>query len=217
MADDNVILLRGANFATLPPILRTPRLTLRPLFESDESDIFAYAHDVEMTRFLLWDAHRSKDDTRAFLTLVGQRYAQGEPYDWGIELDGRVVGTVGLFERQANAERAEVGYALARPHWRKGIMREALNAILDHCFCTLALRRIIARTHVDNLPSRALLRSAGFLHEGTLRQDLYAKGKYWDVAYYGLLAGEFRPLGTQIERRKKAPTRAPIAHSSRVP
>ena len=84
-------------------------------------------------------------------------------------------------------------------------MREALGAILEHAFCDLALRRVIARAHVQNSASRALLTSAGFVHEGTLRQDLYAKGLFWDVAYFGLLVGEFRPLRIVGDRRKKAP------------
>lgn len=208
-ASDNVLPLRPVDSTLLPPRIVTQRLVLRPLCEADANDVFAYAADSEMTRYLLWDAHRSIDDTLVFLREVAGRYAQGEPYDWGIEWNNRVIGTIGLFDRRISAERAEVGFALGRAYWRQGFMREALAAVLDHSFCNLALRRVVARTHLQNSASRALLTDAGFSLEGSLRQDVYAKGLFWDVAYYGLLVGEFKPRQTPVDRRAKRPARGP--------
>lgn len=208
-AGAQVVPIRPVDSTLIPPRIVTSRLVLRPLSEGDAPDVFAYAADAEMTRYLLWDAHQSIDDSLVFLRHVAGRYALGEPYDWGIEWNGRVIGTIGLFDRRISAERAEVGFALGRAYWRQGFMRESLTAILDHAFCDLALRRVVARTHVQNQGSRALLASTGFTQEGTLRQDIYAKGLFWDVAYFGLLVGEFKPRQTPIERRKRAPARAP--------
>ena len=46
------------------PDLRTPRLLLRRLRMEDAGDIFAYACDPPMTRFVFWEPHRTLDDTR---------------------------------------------------------------------------------------------------------------------------------------------------------
>lgn len=206
---DNIVPIRPVDSTLLPPRIATARLVLRPLSENDAADVFAYAADTEMTKYLLWDAHQSIDDSLVFLRHVAGRYALGEPYDWGIEWNGRIIGTIGLFDRKIGAERAEVGFALGRAYWRQGFMREALTGILDHAFCDLALRRVVARTHLENKGSRALLLAAGFTQEGALRQDVYAKGLFWDVAYFGLLVGEFKPRQMPVARRKRAPARAP--------
>lgn len=212
MALDKVLPLRASPL--LPPTLVSPRLCLRPLTAADAPAIFEYAADEEVARHMLWDAHQSIADTTRFLGLVAERYACAEPFDWGLEFRGRIVGTIGLFDHRGALERAEVGYCLGRAYWGQGLMREALDSLLEHAFCGLALRRVVARAHIENIASHRLLHAAGFAREGTLREDVYAKGSWWTVAYFGLLAGEFRPLqsagqpphGEHVpERRRRSP------------
>jgi ribosomal-protein-alanine N-acetyltransferase len=188
----------------LPPILRTERLLLRPLSDADAPALFAWQSDPEVARYVLWEAHRSIDDTLAFLRSVGDRYSRGEPFDWGIEHEGQLIGTIGLFDVRHDLERAEVGYALARSHWGRGVMREAVAAVVQHGFDTLGFRRVVARAREPNVASQRLLLALGFVREGTLREDLYAKGQWWTNAYFGLLVGEWRgPAPRRAGRRRQ--------------
>ena len=53
-------------------------------------------------------------------------------FPWGIAReDDRVIGTCTLAHPDRSNGRAEVGYALARDQWGKGLMTEALTALFD--------------------------------------------------------------------------------------
>ena len=65
-------------FSSLP-VLQTERLILRPLRRKDTSDIFSYASDPEVTRYVLWDPHRSVSETRGYIRYILALYRRGLP------------------------------------------------------------------------------------------------------------------------------------------
>ena len=88
--------------------------------------------------------------------------------------------------------RGDVGYWLGRPFWGKGVMKEALSALLDLCFGDLDMAKIEAEVFVSNSRSSRLVESLGMRKEGTIRRA-HRKGDRWvDVDIYGLLAEEWR-------------------------
>ena len=111
------------------PVLKTERLILRPLRMRDADDLFAYAKDPEVSRHVLWDAHKSKWDSRQFLRAAIRQYRRGLPGSFAITLrdSGRMIGTVGFMWVNVEYNSAEVGYSLSRDYWNKGIMTEALR------------------------------------------------------------------------------------------
>ena len=173
------------------PTLKTERLVLRKIERADLEDVFAYASDPKVPEFLLWSVHPNKGYTKAYLALLQKRYAQSEFYDWGIEFDGHIVGTVGFTSFSIEHGIGEVGYVLSSSVWGKGIASEALARIMEYGFCELGLNRIEARFMVENAKSETVLKRAGFTHEGVIRDGVYAKGKYRDVALYSILRSEF--------------------------
>ena len=173
------------------PTLKTERLVLRKMERADLEDVFAYASDPKVSEFLLWSVHPNKGYTKAYLALLQKRYAQSEFYDWGIEFDGHIVGTVGFTSFSIEHGIGEVGYVLSSSVWGKGIASEALARIMEYGFCELGLNRIEARFMVENAKSETVLKRAGFTHEGVIRDGVYAKGKYRDVALYSILRSEF--------------------------
>ena len=88
----------GGRFVGGPPRLETERLVLRKITPGDAAAVFAYASDPEVTRYVLWETHRSVEDSRAFLALTQGKYEAGGEPDWGIVYkgDGRFVGTCGF-------------------------------------------------------------------------------------------------------------------------
>ncbi len=174
-----------------PPDLRTPRLVIRALRRTDAEDIYAYARDPLVAEHVLWDAHASLDDTHTYLGLVEARYGHGVAMEWGIELEGRVVGTIGYFDRRDDHRRAELGYAIGRPWWGRGLASEAATAVLTHGFEALRLERVVATARVENVGSQRVLEKLGFRREGTLRHHLFVKRRWWDLTYYGLLEQEW--------------------------
>ena len=180
------------------PELNTPRLRLRRLTMRDAADIYRYSKDVEVARHVLWSAHQSIGESRSYLRYMLRRYRNHEPASWGIEYleTGQVIGTIGFMWIQTDNSAAEVGYSLSRDYWDRGIMTEALKAVIGHGFGSMNLNRIEAQHETTNPASGAVMRKCGMQREGTLRQRLYNKGRYVDVELYAILRKEY-------EHRKK--------------
>lgn len=171
------------------PKLETERLILRPLKMSDAWDMFVYAQDPEVSRHVLWETHRTIRDSRQFLRAAIRQYRHGRPGSFAIALkeSGRMIGTIGFMWVNVDYRSAEVGYSLSRDYWNRGIMTEALRAVLRFGFDQLRLNRIEAQHEVDNPASGRVMAHVGMRYEGILRKRLKNKGKFVDVALYAIL------------------------------
>ena len=177
-----------------PPKLETGRLTLRALTPDDAPAIFAYASDPEVARHMVWEAHRSVEDTKAFLDLTMSRYESGDAPDWGMVYkgDGRFVGTAGFVAWEREHARAEVGYVLHRRYWGMGLTAEALGAMFSFGFGHMDLNRIEARCVAENTASARVMEKAGMSYEGTMRGREFLKGEYRDMKLYAILKDDHR-------------------------
>lgn len=175
-------------------MLETARVVLRPFRAGDVGEVFAYASDREVSRFVLWEQHATRDDSQRFLDWVLGQYARGEPPSWAIieKESGHLVGSIGYGTHDLAHARAEVGYVLARHCWGHGLMSEALRAVLGHAFGTLQLHKVFAHCHVQNTASRRVLEKAGMRHEGRLYEQLFVKNAYWDIDVFGILDREWK-------------------------
>ena len=178
-----------------PPVLRGEGLLLRPLAEADAADVFAYASNPNMTPHSLWDAHKTVEDSRQFVTAYAEsHYAEEEPEPMGIVLGdreaGHVIGTVGCHWRSRKSRQMELGFALAEPHWGKGITTTAAQLLLGHVFENYDVERVQARCMVENTASARVLRKLGMTHEGTLRSSVFLRGEFRDLHMFSLLRRE---------------------------
>ncbi len=175
------------------PTLETERLILRKMVLNDAEAVFAYASNSEVSRYTLWETHRSIEDSRAFLEFATQKYENGGEPDWGIVYRGNgcLVGACGLVNWEAEHARAEVGFVLSREYWGRGLMSEAVRAILRFGFERMNLNRIEARCIAENAASARVMEKAGMVYEGTLRQREYIKGTYRDIKLYAILKKGF--------------------------
>ena len=177
-------------FANIPR-LYTERLVLRRIVPSDLEDVFEYASDPEVPRYLLWLPHTDRSVTRRYLSLVDKKYKHAQFFDWGVEYRGKLIGTCGFTSLSVDDNRGEIGYVLNRRFWGLGLAKEAVHAVLQYGFGELRLERIEAKFMIENEKSVALLKKCNFTFEGTLRRYVYAKGAYHDVGVASILAGEF--------------------------
>ena len=185
---DSVVLAPWAYFSSLP-VLETKRLRLRSVSRRDARDIYAYASDPEVARYVLWDPHRSLSDTRAYIRYVRSLARRGLPSSWAVEdrASGRVIGTVGFMWYAESSRSAEVGYSFSRDFWNQGIATEALRAVIASAFASLPLNRIEAQHDLRNPASGRVMLKCGMRQEGILRQRIMNKGEYVDVALYAVL------------------------------
>jgi ribosomal-protein-alanine N-acetyltransferase len=105
--------------------------------------------------------------------------------------DARLVGAITLDNiRRGPAQSAQVGYWIGPDYARQGLMREALDGLVQHAFGTLDLGRVEAACLPENAASRALLDSAGFRHEGVARCYLQINGRWRDHVLYASLRSD---------------------------
>ena len=178
------------------PALDTPRLILRRIAMSDAKDIFAYSADEEVARHVLWTAQKSLSEAKAYCKYMMRRYRNDEPASWGIieKATGHLVGTIGYMDYNEDNATVEVGYSLAHWLWNGGYMTEALARVIDYTFDAMEINRIEAQHELDNPASGRVMEKCGMTREGVLRQRLYNKGKYVDVALYAILRSDPRPI-----------------------
>ena len=176
--------------------LETRRLILRPFTTDDAEDMFAnWASDPEVTKYLTWPAHPSAAVTRMLLGDWVSHYADGAFFQWAIvwKETGSVIGSIGVVSLQEEAETAEIGYCLGRAFWGRGIMPEALRAVIDYLFDTVGLRRITAGHDVNNPNSGRVMEKAGMKPEGVLRGGGRNNQGICDSAIYAILRSDREP------------------------
>jgi ribosomal-protein-alanine N-acetyltransferase len=175
------------------PSLTTPRLLLRSIRLEDAEALFATFSDKEVMEFYGHEPHHSLDDTREWIKQTLARYARQEAIRWGITLKGedRVIGTCSFHHFGADFRRVETGYDLNRTYWGRGIMTEAMSAVLTYGFTDLHLHRVEAIIDIMNERSKGLLLKLGFTYEGNLRQRYALGDRFEDEHYFGLLRNEW--------------------------
>ena len=183
-------------FASLPD-LETPRLLLRKIRLRDAADIFAYASDPQVARYVLWEPHRDLRETRAHIRAMRRQYRQGLPSSWGIELkaEKKVIGSIGYMWVSSENRSAEIGYSLARSFWNQGLMTEALRRVLESAFTDLNLHRVEAQHDLRNPASGRVMEKCGMRREGILRSRIFNKGEYVDTALWAVLQTDLFPPG----------------------
>ncbi len=87
-------------------------------------------------------------------------------------------------------QSAYLGYYAHSRHSRQGLMREAMEQLLDHTFGPLALHRLEANIQPGNQPSIALARGAGFRLEGFSPRYLLIGGQWRDHERYAITVDE---------------------------
>jgi [ribosomal protein S5]-alanine N-acetyltransferase len=176
------------------PRLATPRTVLRGMTAADVPALYEIFRDREVTRYWSWPAYTHPAQAAALLAEIDELFAERVLFQWGIARreDDRVVGTVTLFQIEPANRRGEIGFALGRAAWGRGLMRESLAALLDLAFGRLGLNRIEADVDPRNERSLAVLERLGFRREGLLRERHIVAGEIQDSVMLGLLAREWR-------------------------
>ena len=177
----------------IPRKLDTLDLHLRPSNPTDAEGMFAMLSDRESMKY--WCDKPIKDLNAAVEALNKdlESDAQGNSMCWAITLHGQdeMIGKCILFQFDKTNQRAEIGYILNRQYWRKGLMYQALEAVIDFAFNTLELHRIEADVDTENAGSLGILEKLGFKREGLFRERWFVYGERQDSVMFGLLKQEW--------------------------
>ena len=131
----------------------------------------------------------------AIIPVTVGHAAEGEIFEWHLFVEDSLCGSVRLKDVDHADRKAQIGYFLGTGFTGKGIVTEALQAVLAWSFGSLGLNRIELRCAAGNAPSMRVAERLGFVREGLLRQDGCLHGAFIDHYVYGLLKTEFDRYG----------------------
>jgi len=174
--------------------IETDRLILRKAGPEDAAPMFRnWASDPEVTKYLTWPAHESPEVTKKVLENWAAAYEKEDYYHWmivlkelGEPIGSLCAGTVG------RAQSAHIGYCIGKRWWHRGIMSEALQAVMKFLFEEVGYHRIEAMHDPNNPHSGGVMKKCGMRYEGTHRASDRNNQGICDAAYYGLLRSEWK-------------------------
>jgi len=170
----------------------TERLLLRKIKESDTSDIFEYSKEENVGPNAGWKPHENMKETREIMQMI---FLEQETV-WGIVLKEtrKMIGSIGLVDdpKRENSRVKMIGYAISEGYWGKGIMTEAIKAVLEYGFEELQLKMVSAYCYPFNKRSKRIFEKMGFHYEGTLAmaEEIY-NGNVYDNECYALCKKEY--------------------------
>lgn len=186
------------------PVMETPRLILRKAELGDITDLYEYASNPLVTKYTTWEHHKTMDATKQFILYLLDRYAKKKVADWGMvhKETQKFIGTCGFTGWDIEHSKAGIGYAMNPTFWGKGLMTEAVKALIDFGFIKMKLNRIEATCTTENIGSRRVMEKVGMRREATLRQALFFRGKFVDKYIYAILRNDVGIRGELIKAKE---------------
>lgn len=176
------------------PVLETERLILRKLDLADAEDMYEYASEPIVSRFVPWEAHKSVEDTKELLAFMIDSYGQKKKLTWAIELknENKMIGTIDFINWMPKRYKAELAYILSHKYWGRGLTLEAARGLLAYGFAEMELNKVEAPIMLNNFQSQRVVEKLGMQHEGVARQHMIINGEFVDLAMYSVLKSEWK-------------------------
>ena len=143
------------------------------------------------SKYERWTPHPSPEYTRGYIFHVYDGYKSDSTYQWGVELNGGLIGSVSIVGVDDYDQKAVMGYCLARDYWSKGYATEAVKAVLNYMFNEVGINRIEASHSVNNPASGRVLEKAGLLLEGCAKDYYYCNSGFQDSNLYGITKNQY--------------------------
>ena len=159
------------------PILETDRCILRAVSIEDCNDMFEYASDDKVVKYLTFPKHTNIENTKEIINnFFIDRYEKGISYDYGIfyKEDCKFIGTAGFNSIKDGI--ATLGYCMNSNYWNKGIMTEVVNEIFRFGFNNLNINKIEAIYYDGNNKSGNVMTKCNMKYVGNEEKEIRLQG-----------------------------------------
>lgn len=196
------------NFSPFP-VISTPRLVLRRITIADATNLHFLRSNKTVLRYIDKNPETSVAKTRKFIKMLWAFEKKGAGINWAITLKGTdtLIGNICLWNIRKEHHRAELGYTLQPVHHRKGLMHEAVKAVLKAGFKKYKFHSIEANVNPKNKASIKLLEKNKFKQEAYYKENYFFKGKFLDSVIYSLITPSRKKIRL---RQRKANAHASI-------
>ena len=166
----------NADFATNGVTIETERLILRPFRQSDLQNFYEYASVEGVGEMAGWKHHETVEESQNILDMF---ITEDKTFAIVMKETGKVIGSLGIEKYSMeealtefhNYRGREIGYVLSKDHWGKGLMPEAVNAVVDYLFDDLDLDFLLCGYFDFNAQSKRVQEKCGFKPYRKLKMD----------------------------------------------
>ncbi len=157
----------NATFRINGKSIETERLVLRAFRQTDLSDFYEYASVEGVGEMAGWRHHESKEKTQEILDSF---INEDKTFAVCLKENGKIIGSLGVEKygledklTEFNGYKGrEIGFVLSKDYWGKGIMPEAVNAVINYLFNDLDLDFLTCGYYDFNLQSKRVQEKCGF-------------------------------------------------------
>ena len=154
----------NASFDVTGITIETPRLILRPWRATDLDDFYAYASVPGVGEMAGWPHHSSIADSHRVLRMFLE---DKDVFALESKDTGKVIGSLGIHANDNDHVGPrylgrEIGYVLSKDYWSRGLMPEAVKAVIDYCFEMLKYDYLLCGHFTWNDRSRRVIEKCGF-------------------------------------------------------
>lgn len=179
--------------------IQTRRLLLRPFRESDAGDVYRLARDPLVGPAAGWQPHTDVENSRKIIREV----LWGENNFALVDrVSGRVVGAIGIktpnVGKPCGAGEAELGYWLGVPYWGRGLMPEAVAAVITYCFETLGYTALWCGYYEGNEKSHRVQEKCGFTFTHSCVMDVPLLGERRKCFFSRLTSEEYKTIQEEL-------------------
>lgn len=167
------------------PVLYTERLLLREVQDTDRPGLFRLFTRPEVTQYYHVMPLHAEPDAQKIVNMFRKVYMERTGLRWVITAKGgdSIIGIIG-FHTIVAGHKGTMVYVLDPAWWGRGLVTEAIAAVIQYGFEQLGLKRIDAEVMPGNTASEKALLKNGFQHEGLLRNWIQWNGEIYDVNMY---------------------------------
>ncbi len=142
------------------PVLETERLILRPLTIKDAEDVFKWASDERVAKYMIYPRHENIETTIAWLESL--KDLPDNNFNWGFFLKDRgiLIGSGGIYYKE-DKKAWSFGYNFHHDFWGKGYATEASKAMIDYAYKEQDARDFISEHAVENPRSGRVIEKCG--------------------------------------------------------
>jgi ribosomal-protein-alanine N-acetyltransferase len=153
--------------------IRTSQLLLRAAKPEDAADLHECFSDPEVMRYWSTLPHTTSLETQKWVKSMAVNKTNGVSDFLIVSTSNSIViGKIGIWSGN------EIGFMLARSQWRKGLVSEALEAVLPYFFDELEYESIVADADPRNEASVGILKKFRFEENG-YRERTFEVGGVW--------------------------------------
>jgi [ribosomal protein S5]-alanine N-acetyltransferase len=169
--------------------LETERLALKEIHENYAEDILKIRSNEVVNRFVKRNSPKNNYDALQFILTIKGRTRNNQTFYWGISLKDHLnlIGTICLWNFSEDRKTAEVGYEMLPDYHGKGLMSEALQAVLNYGFNELSLQEILAFTNRFNENSKKLLLRHSFVLEEDRKDEGFPDNLVFSLKQNGIV------------------------------